>query len=83
MLAFLYGKDLHVNTYLWPFIVSYPLFMRQCFVVCHYVSLTNYGVLQGGNVLQNTGLGVSLVNCKIENILMTVFAANKAHHRNL
>jgi hypothetical protein len=34
MPAFLYGKDLYADTYLWPHIVLYPLFIMQNFVVC-------------------------------------------------
>jgi hypothetical protein len=41
MPAFLWGKDLYIDTYLWPRLVSYTLFVRRNFVVCRHVSLTN------------------------------------------
>lgn len=33
-----------MDTYLWPYIVLYRLFVRRNFVVCCHVSLTNEGV---------------------------------------
>jgi hypothetical protein len=39
--ALLQCNDLYVGIYLWPCIVLYPLIVKQNFVVCHYVSLTN------------------------------------------
>jgi hypothetical protein len=36
--AFLQGKCLYIHTYLWPCMVSYPLFKGRRFVVCRHVS---------------------------------------------
>jgi hypothetical protein len=38
MPAFSWGKYVYVDTYLWPCIVSYPLFMKRNFVVCGHVA---------------------------------------------
>jgi hypothetical protein len=40
----LLGKDLYVDTYVWSFIISYPLFVRRNFVVFRHVSSINKGV---------------------------------------
>jgi hypothetical protein len=44
-----------VDTYLWPCIVSYPLFVRQNFVVCRHV-FDKLGCAAGEESLWNTAL---------------------------
>jgi hypothetical protein len=43
--ALLCGKDLYVDTYSWPCIVSYhPFFMRGNSALCYHMSVINHNV---------------------------------------
>lgn len=42
----------------WTSVVAYPLFVRQNFVMCSHLSLTNFGELPVKKVSRNSGIGV-------------------------